>query len=100
VVVRHDGAWRAGVDGALPGIFMPADPAVSQAFRQEVAPGVAEDRIEIVAMGEPASTPAGTFADTVEFFETTPLEPGVTSTKVFARGIGLIVDDVARLAND
>jgi hypothetical protein len=97
VIVSHEGNWRAGVDGALPGIFMPASPAVGQAFRQEVAPGVAEDRVEIEATGESVTTQAGTFTDTVRFLETTPLEPGATSTKVFARDVGLIVDDVVRL---
>jgi hypothetical protein len=99
VVVSHDGEWRAGVGGALPGIFMPAAPAVGMAFRQEVAPGVAEDRVEIRAVGESVATPAGTFTNTVRFLETTPLEPGVTSTKYFAPDVGLVVDDVVRLTS-
>ena len=76
VIVSHEGNWRAGVSGASPGIFMPASPAVGQAFRQEVAPGVAEDRVEIVATGESTTTPVETFTDTVRFLETTPIEPG------------------------
>ena len=97
VIVSHDGAWRAGVDGAIPGVFMPASPAVGMAFRQEVAPGVAEDRVVITAVGESVTVPAGTFGNTVEFGETTPLEPGVLSTKVYAGGVGMIVDDVQEL---
>jgi hypothetical protein len=96
-VVSHDGAWRAGVGGAVPGIFMPAVPAVGMAFRQEVAPGVAEDRAVINAMGESVTVPAGTYSNTLRFTETTPLEPGVTSTKVYVRGVGQIVDDHVRL---
>ncbi len=96
-IVGHEGAWRAGVNGALPGILMPASPAVGQAFRQEVAPGVAEDRAVITAVGETVTVPAGTFTSTVRFRETTPLEPGAESIKVFASGIGLIQDDVVQL---
>jgi hypothetical protein len=97
VIVAHSGQWRAGEAGARPGIMMPASPAPGMTFRQEIAPGVAEDRAEIRAVGETVTVPAGTFVATVRFLETTPLEPGSTTVKVFAEGVGLIVDDVLRL---
>lgn len=97
VVVGHEGQWRAGVGGALPGILVPAAPAVGQAFVQEVALGVAQDRVEIVAAGETVSVPFGTFTNTIRYRETTPLEPGVKSTKVYAQAVGPVVDDVVRL---
>jgi len=99
VIVSHPGQWRAGVGGAIPGIFMPASPEAGMSFRQEVAPGVAEDRVVIAATNESVTVPFGTFSATVRFLETTPLEPGVQSTKVYARTVGLIVDDVARLTS-
>ena len=34
-VTSTEGSWQAGVDGALPGIFMPAQPRLGQSFRQE-----------------------------------------------------------------
>ena len=46
-VVSRDGTWRAGVDGAAPGIFMPADPTVGQSFQQESLPGQAEDHFVV-----------------------------------------------------
>lgn len=98
-VVSHAGAWRAGVNGAVPGVMMPALPAAGMAFRQEIAPGLAEDRAVIEAAGETVAVPAGTFSNTVRFLETTPLEPGSTSVKVFARDVGLIIDDGARLVS-
>jgi len=98
-VVSHAGAWRAGVDGARPGIMMPASPAPGMAFRQEIAEGVAEDRAVIEAAGETVTVPAGTFTGTIRFLETTPLEPGSTSVKVFARNVGLIDDNGARLVS-
>jgi hypothetical protein len=97
VVVNHGGQWRAGVNGFLPGMIMPAAPAVGMAFRAEIAPGVAEDRFVILALGESTTVPAGTFTATVRFRETTPLDPSAADTKVFAQGIGPIVDDVLKL---
>ena len=38
-----EGSWEAGVDGALPGIIMKADPQVGDAYRQEYHRGEAED---------------------------------------------------------
>jgi hypothetical protein len=96
-VVGNEGEWRAGVGGAVPGILMPAAPEAGMGFRQEVAPGVAEDRAVITAVGEPVTVPAGTFTETVRFLESSPLEPGATSVKVFARDVGLVVDDAAVL---
>jgi len=91
-IVAHDGAWRAGLNGAQPGIFMPASPQVGQMFKQEIAPGVAEDEATLVAAGETVAIDFGTFADTIRFTERNPLDGG-TSEKVYARGVGLIVDD-------
>ncbi len=99
IVVSHEGQWRAGIDNAVPGIFIPASPTVGMAFRQEIAPGVAEDRVQIVAAGESVTVPYGTFTNTIRFRETTPLEPGATSTKVYARDLGQIVDDQVRLVS-
>ena len=38
-VVSTKGSWEAGVDGAKPGIIMPADPKVGQSYHQEYYPG-------------------------------------------------------------
>jgi hypothetical protein len=91
-VVGHEGAWLAGVNGARFGLFMPARPTVGDGFYQEIAPGVAMDRAEIVSVDERLTTPAGTFERCVRLKETTPLDRGV-SHKWFAPGVGLIKDD-------
>ncbi len=97
VIVGHEGEWRAGIGGAQPGILIPAAPEKGQAFVQEIAPGVAQDRVQIVASGESTTVPLGTFTATIRYRETSPLEPGVRSTKVYAEGLGPIVDDEVRL---
>lgn len=91
-VVSHDGAWRAGENGARPGIQMPASPSVGQAYRQEVAEGIARDEGTIAAAGEPITTPAGTYSDTLRVEETSALDACDHSTKVYARGIGMVFD--------
>jgi hypothetical protein len=95
-VTSHSGAWRADGDRYLPGIFMPADPTVGQAFQQEVAPGVAEDQSKVVARNETVEVPGGTFDDTAELLDRNPLD-GSEDTKIYAAGIGLIVDETAQL---
>jgi hypothetical protein len=96
-IVSHDGAWRAGEDGAQPGLIMPGTYLLGARYFQEIAPDVALDRAEHTAMGLTISTPAGTFHDCVEVIETTPLEPGHESLKRYCPGIGLVVDDVVEL---
>ena len=62
-VVAHEGQWLAGEGDAKPGLFMPADPQVGDVFEQERAPGVAEDRSEVVQTGVEVAVPAGRFDD-------------------------------------
>lgn len=98
-VVAHDGAWRAGVDGAKPGLIMPGYPLVGSRYYQEVAPGVAEDRAEHKSVTEEITTEVGTFKNCLHVEETTPLEPGDTSIKVYAPGVGLVRDDALYLVD-
>lgn len=95
-VTSHSGEWRAGEGDNRPGVFMPAELEVGQAFQQEVAPGIAEDQAKVMAIGETTEVPAGTFDDTVRMEDASPLD-GSRGTKVYARGIGLIVDGPAEL---
>ena len=95
-ITSHSGAWRAGVDGNRPGIFMPPSLEVGLAFQQEIAPGIAEDQAKVIALGEATEVPAGTFEETATLRDGSPLD-GSSGEKVYARDIGLIVDGPARL---
>ncbi len=96
-VVSHEGAWTAGVRGARVGLFIPGAPAEGARFYQEIAPGVAMDRVRILSTTVTATTPAGVFERCVRLEETTPLEPGVKDYKVFAPGIGIVQDGRLKL---
>jgi hypothetical protein len=90
-IVTHEGAWLAGQDGAQPGIIMPGTFLLGARYFQEIAPNVAMDRAENVEMGLTVDTPFGELENCVRVIETTPLEAG-TSEKIYAPGIGLVVD--------
>lgn len=92
VVVDHEGAWRAGENGARAGIIMPGHALIGARYYQEIAPGVALDRAENVSINEVVRTPAGTFENCLQVRETTPLEPGNVGIKWYAPGIGLVQD--------
>lgn len=99
IIVGHEGEWRAGEDGNLPGIIMPGNPQVGMVFSQEVAPGVAEDQAEILLFGETINVPAGEFSDTLTSLDCNPQENGATDEKVYIRGIGLAIDEDAELVS-
>jgi hypothetical protein len=88
-VVGHEGQWLAGKGNAKPGVFMPADPKVGDAFKQERAPGVAEDRSEVVAVGLNVTTPAGRFDDCIKTKDFAPLDKN-TEFKYYCAGVGLV----------
>jgi hypothetical protein len=91
-VVGHEGAWESGKNGARFGLMVPGRPEPKARFYQEVAPGVAMDRAEVVSVVETLKTPAGEFKGCLRFVETTPLEPFARETKIYAPGVGLIKD--------
>ncbi len=92
-VVEHEGAWISGADGARFGLMMPGLPLVGARHYQELAPGVAMDRAEVVAVTDTVTVPAGTFTDVVRVEESSPLEPGDREVKVYAPGVGLLRDE-------
>ena len=91
-VISTEGSWEAGVDGAVPGIIMLADPQVDDAYRQEFYAGQAEDQAWIVRAGGAISVPYGTVHDVLRSLEWTRLEPNVVDLKVYAPGLGIVYE--------
>jgi hypothetical protein len=87
-VVSTEGSWEAGVDGAQPGIILPADPQVGMTYRQEYYGGQAEDAAEILAVDQHVEVPAGTYDGSLKTRDYTPLDPSVEEQKWYARGVG------------
>lgn len=95
-VVKHDGAWLAGRNGSRAGLIMPGSPKPKMKYYQEVAPGVAMDRAEVVSLKETCRTPAGVFKNCLKVKESSPLARGA-EYKYHAPGIGLVRDEDLRL---
>jgi hypothetical protein len=91
-VKTASGSWKAGVDGAKPGIFMFADPGVGRSARQEYLKGHAEDHFQVVRMDESVTVPFKSFRHTMLTKEWTPLEPDVIDHKYYVRGIGTVLE--------
>jgi hypothetical protein len=90
-LVSTAGSWEAGVKGARPGRVMPAHPRPGLQYRQEHAPGEAEDTARVLSVDDQAEVPAGHFKRAVLTKEWTPLEPKVQEYKLYARGVGLVL---------
>ena len=92
-VVKHDGAWLAGSNGNTAGLIMSGSPTLGMKYYQEIAPGVALDRAEIVSLDETCETPAGTFDSCLKVKEGTALDVYESEYKYYAPDIGLIREE-------
>jgi Ca2+-binding RTX toxin-like protein len=90
VPIGNHGSWVAGVDGAVAGIAMLATPEVGDAYRQEFAPGVAEDQASVVSLDAVVNVSYGSFADALMTRDVNPLDPS-EENKFFAEGVGNVL---------
>jgi hypothetical protein len=91
-VKNTSGSWRAGVDGAKPGIFMFAHPRAGQTARQEYYKGQAEDHFQVLRLNVRVRVPFASSRHALLTKEWTPLEPGVIDRKYYVRGIGTVLE--------
>ena len=82
------GSFEAGVDGAEPGVAVPADPKPGLTYRQEYYAGEAEDSGQVMGVDEQVEVLAGHFKDVLMTKDTNPLEPKVLEFKFYAPGVG------------
>lgn len=90
-VTTRAGSFEAGVDGAQPGIIMPARPRPGLAYRQEYYAGEAEDRAVVLDLDGQASVPHGHFTGVLMTKDLVPTEPKVQELKFYARGVGPVL---------
>jgi len=91
-VTSTEGSWRAGKDGAQPGIYIDAHPQVGHGDRQEFYRGHAEDHYQVISLSSPVTVPYRSFANSLVTKEWTPLEPGVLDHKYYVAGIGVVAE--------
>jgi Ca2+-binding RTX toxin-like protein len=90
VPVSTEGSWKAGVDGAKPGIVMLGDPQIGDTYQQEFAPGIAEDFAKVLSLTAEAHVIYGSFEDLLKTEDVNPLDPSVEH-KFYAEGVGLVL---------
>jgi hypothetical protein len=94
--VKASDSWRSGVDGAKPGIIVPADPQPGDSYRQEYyPPGKALDEAHVLGRRGRVTVPYGTFKHALVTSEFSPLEPQ-TEEKYYAAGVGEILERVVK----
>jgi hypothetical protein len=94
--VRASDSWESGVDGAKPGIIMPAHPRPGDAYRQEYyPPGQALDQARVLRLTGRRTVPFGSFKRVLVTSERSPLEPQ-TEHKYYAPGVGEIAERVVK----
>ena len=97
-VTSTEGTWTAGVDGAKPGIYMPANPRLRQSAQQEFYKGHAEDHFKVIGLFGTVAPPGTT--NTLLTQEWTPLELGVLDHKMYVRGIGAVLEQTEKGGNE
>ena len=90
-VATTEGSWEAGVEGAQPGIALPASPTAGLAYRQEYAAGEAEDDGAVLSVDELVEVPAGRYRHALLTKDTNALEPDVLEYKLYAPGVGPVL---------
>ncbi|WP_309709044.1 hypothetical protein, partial [Pseudolysinimonas sp.] len=91
VIVSTEGSFEAGVDGALPGIALPANPQPGMKYRQEYYAGEAEDNGEVFSVSEMVDVEFGHFTDVLLTKDTITIQPDVLEYKFYARDVGLVL---------
>jgi hypothetical protein len=88
-----EGSFEAGVDGAQPGIIMPAKPQAGMRYRQEYYKGHAEDKAQVLSLKEQVEVPFGYFGPgrVLTTRDLNPLKPKILEYKFFARGVGPVL---------
>lgn len=80
------------MNGAEFGLMMSGRILSGSRYYQEVAPGVAMDRAEIVSTSGIVKATAAQFGECLKIEETMPLEPDASEYTYHAPGLGLVQD--------
>jgi len=91
-LTSHSGEWLAYEGSNLPGLIMSGNPKIGMKYYQEIAPGIAEDRAEVVSISATFQTQAGEFTDCVITQESSKIQPLAIEYKTYCPGVGLVQD--------
>jgi hypothetical protein len=95
-MAKASDSWRSGVNGAQPGIIMPAHPQAGDSYRQEYYPsGEAMDEAHVLGLNGHGTVPYGSFDNALVTSEFSPLEPQ-TEQKYYVAGVGEVAEHVVK----
>ena len=86
------GTWSAGVDGAEPGVVVPASPKQGMRYREEYYAGHAEDGAEVLSVSSQVQVPFGRFQNALLTRNFSGIEPTVEEMKLYAKGVGPVME--------
>lgn len=92
VIVDED-IWSTGVDGALPGIVMKADPLPGDIYLNEYYKDLNEAGVGILSLDASASTPHGSFTDCLKVRDWSPQDPHEIEYKYYCKEVSTLVLD-------
>jgi len=102
-VVSHAGSWQAYINNNRPGLIIPGDPHTGMTYYQELAPGVAMERAEILSTADRVPTPAGAWNNCVTmvaYMKNKWLDLIAPSEyRAYAAGIGLVQEQGMKLVS-
>ena len=87
---NDDGSWETGMDGALPGIQMPATPHIGDRYYQEFRPQIAIDQGDVLSLTESISNQVGSFTNVLKTRDWTALTVASLEHKYFVPGLGSV----------
>jgi hypothetical protein len=87
-----EGTWAAGVDGAEPGVVVPAHPKQGMTYREEYYAGHAEDGAEVLGVSSQVQVPFGRFQNALLTRNFSTIEPTVEEMKLYAKGVGPVME--------
>jgi hypothetical protein len=90
-ISSRSGSFEAGVDGAMAGIMLPADPAPGMRYREEYYAGQAEDNGVVLGTSEMVQVRTGLYRHALLIKDTAAIEPDVQEYKLYARGVGPVL---------
>ena len=94
------GSFKAGVDGAKPGIYMPGHPRTGQVGQQEFYKGQAEDHFQVLSLHATVNGPYRSSRQALLIKDWSPLEPGLVDHKLYVRGIGTVLEQNVSGSNE
>ena len=87
-----EGSWTYGVDGAEPGVVVPASPKQGMTYREEYYAGHAEDAADVLKVGSQVQVPLGRYRGALLTRNYSTIEPTVEEMKLYAKGVGPVME--------